>query len=324
MVTLSPTITDTSRNFLETVKQEPIEHSGFKIDDFEKNFPIKSVDIQSVDVKLKKRIIEFQKLDNKATAYKVLTVVLGLFLVIGWIPAYFAWKKACACENAKEDRMFNVSAQISKDANRKVLVILNGTQYYTPRSLINALDEANLSDVEKYTVLQLAHQGVYATLLNACYSDLLNYANTHAPLTQEEDQPLSTNPKGDPAPYHHVREITMGQGKEIYLRIADGVSLLSSNIQLGVSVFDKNAKGAHRDRVIFEFDTSFQIDWKEGKMCIQHRLDKINPLTGPVPLYYGEQESGVADAAASSTENSERDADTPSPICDSEEPSIRT
>lgn len=320
MAVLSSAITDASTNIFENRKPEPAtENSVLNLDHLKGNFPLKCVSIYSVDVKLKKRINEFKSLESWSTALKVLAAALFILVPV----AYLLWKKARSYDQAKIGLIDDMIEQSSKDANRKVLVTLNGTQHDTPQSLINALDQAGLSDLQKYTTLQLAHQAVYATLLHASLNDLLGFANAHAPLIQEDDQPLSTDRNGTPAPYNPiVKDISNGgQGKMIRMKIENGVALLSTEIRLGASVYDQTAQGAYRNRVILEFDTAFTIDLNDGMMSIQHRLDKINPLTGPIPLYYGERGSVSSDdGAPSSTDHSvaERSADTPSPpACDS-------
>jgi hypothetical protein len=185
-----------------------------------------------------------------------------------------------------------VIQQISKDTDRKYQISVNGVTHVTPRSLQKDLDRYDIPDLQKYTILQLAHQGLYATLLKGNMYKLLNWSNQHAPLTQEDEGPLKRQVRGEgtPNPYILVSDITPALGKSITVHIQDKKCDLHTRIRQGVTVYDKSAPSPYQGRTIFEFDTSCRIDLKTGKMHLLPHLVQINPLEGPVPTYLSTQE----------------------------------
>ena len=291
---------------VETVRQESMGSPPMQLNDFQskaKGLRKTNIDILSVDLTLKKRVREFRSLGSVALRCKVAAIFCALVLFIGWIPAYTLWKKARTCEIKKQALMNDVIGQIEKDTQRKFVISLNGEPFTTSKALSKVLDAHKLSDLQKYTILQLSHQGIYATLMNASIYDQINWGHRHAPIYQDDDKPLHINLRGDDTGTlreYYPKDITREQGKEIDIRISGWrkTPILFTRMRQGLSVYDATGKGPYQQRVIFEFDTRFTINARTGKMNIYPQLDQINPLIGPVSLYGSESDVEADDVAS--------------------------
>jgi len=269
---------------IESVKRDS---SASLFDALKKKNLTKTVDYKKVDRKLGQRIAEFKSLDRKETAYKVGSAFLSAVLLVGWVPAYLSWKKGRQFEWKKQERLEEALQQLEKDTNRQFVITLNGIQHTDPRSLKNHLDKLGLSDVQKYTILQLSHQGIFATMLHAMGYDLIDWAHRNAPLTQEEGEPSRwrQDKTGTPKEYLPiVQDITQTTGKRIGIVAEPGKRLILTSMRQAVSTYDDVLlKPPYQSRSVLEFETSCTIDLDREKMKVSARLDQINPLDSVPP-----------------------------------------
>lgn len=238
----------------------------------------KTEDLYSVDEELKERIHEFKALENKETAFKVLIGVLsilGLFTVslsLFFIP--LALKKLKVITDQKTTKINDVIEQIQKDTDRKQVIVLNAQTYSDPQSFKKALDDLKISDLKKYTLLQLAHQGIFALPMLMFSDVLINTANQYAPVIMNEQGRLTVGIHGDQEiPYLPLVSIS-GTAKDVKIVIEKDQINLMSYLRFSLAVSDPNFD-VHR---IFDFGFPFKIDLNENSVEAKCHLEAMLPL----------------------------------------------
>jgi len=278
-----------------------------------------------VDLRLKKRLDQFRSLDKSASAYKTAAVFLAFVPVLGWIAARYLWKEGTKARQLQQGLIDEFVGQLAIDTKRDFVVSINGRKYTDAKEFWEALDKTELSLTDKYTVLQLSHQGLYATVALSNTFQMLDWGEKHCPLTQVDDQPIRRRQPSDKRDifrsYCNVKDVGLEGNKTVRLAIQGKQCTVSSSLQQALSVMDLAAPPPYQERVVFEFDTQFAIDVNQRKMTTHTSLDRINPLTGPVRQYARRVDSNPLSETDATSSQSDRSRSGPLSSLESHSPS---
>ena len=243
---------------------------------------------------------------TKARWYRTGAFVLSIIPIIGWFAALHLSMLETdeqSRQKALHGKMYTClkdkEEQIVKDLQRGYLLILNGKRYeisdetrkttqsptalkriaeVQARTFIKDLIKIEMPDEEKFKIINLAHQGLFAKLLE-CKSQLI---------AKVAEQPVTRNPAtaqlelggiGARMEYKQNFNDLSPDKKVIEFVIKEGQSTVASCYKAGVSVEDETADAY--ETPVFEMDASFKIDLKSDSMTVKPTLTKVHLPAAP-------------------------------------------